>query len=114
MTLTEAEGVIEGRWALFSTGWGRSTGSLRASPDGAYLKLETCQDASTWGDHPPRYAYGECPELDFWDGDRGIRIDDATGELLWVSASLRESARMKPIDPGGAAPLACPPSDSEE
>ncbi len=114
MILREGQGVIEGNWAAFLRRWGLSTGSLRASADGGFLRLEMCEDALTFGDHPPRYAEVQCPELAFWHGDRGIRIDESTGELLWVGANLDEFARMKRIDPSDAAPLQCPPSDAEE
>jgi len=114
MTLREGQGVIEGRWAAYIKSWGLSIGSLRASPDGDFLRLEMCEDASTFGNNPPRYADVECPDLVFWTGDRGIRIDESTGELLWVTASLREFARMKRIDPRDAPALECPPSDAEE
>jgi len=108
MVLRQGNGVIEGEWAFFTNGWGLSTGSLRASPDGAYLMLDTCEDAATWGTHPPRYSEVECPELGFWHGFRGIRIDDATGDLVVAFPDLSDSARMKRVAPVIAAPLQCP------
>jgi len=111
MTLREGEGVIEGRWASYLDGWGLSTGSLRASPDGGFLRLETCEDASTFGDHPPRYADLECPELAFWHGYRGIRIEESTGDLLLVYPDLSDRARMRRVDPTVAVPLQCPRSE---
>jgi len=108
MVLRQGDGVIEGEWASYLDGWGLSTGSLRASPDGDYLMLDTCEDDATWGTHPPRYSEVACPELGFWSGDRGIRIDDSTGELLWVSASFRDFARMKRVDVDESLALNCP------
>lgn len=113
MVLRQGDGVIEGEWASYLDGWGLSTGSLRASPDGAYLMLDTCEDAATWGTHPPRYSEFECPDIGFWSGDRGIRIDDSTGELLWVSASLRDFARMKRVGDDESSALNCPALEAE-
>ena len=107
MILRQGDGVIEGEWAFFTNGWGLSTGSLRASPDGAYLMLDTCEDAATWGTHPPRYSEFACPELGFWHGFRGIRIDEATGELVVAFPDLSDSARMKRVGPDVAAQLQC-------
>jgi hypothetical protein len=114
MVLRQGDGVIEGEWASYLDGWGLSTGSLRASPDGAYLMLDTCEDAATWGTHPPRYSEFECPDIGFWSGDRGIRIDDSTGELLWVTASLRSRARMRRVELPDDVLLRCPSDNSED
>lgn len=114
MVLRQGDGVIEGEWASYLDGWGLSTGSLRASPDGAYLMLDTCEDAATWGTHPPRYSEFECPDIGFWSGDRGIRIDDSTGELLWVTASLRSRARMRRVELPDDGLLRCPSDNSED
>ena len=116
MVLREGEGVIEGRWATYLNGWGLTTGGLRGSPDGGFLRLEMCSDASiaSMSGAPPRYAEVECPELAFWNGSRGIRVDESTGELLWVHPDLSARARMRPVDPSVAVPLQCPPSDSAE
>ena len=113
MVLRQGDGVIEGEWASYLDGWGLSTGSLRASPDGAYLMLDTCEDAATWGTHPPRYSEFECPDIGFWSGDRGIRVDERTGELLWVSASLRDFARMKRVGDDESSALNCPALEAE-
>lgn len=114
MVLREGAGVVEGRWAFFSRGWGLSTGSLRASPDGPFLRLAMCEDAATWGTHPPRYAEVECPELEFWHGYRGIRIDTTTGDLLLAFPDGSESARMQRLEPSVVTPLQCPSTESEK
>jgi hypothetical protein len=110
MDLVASNGGVEGRWAAYYDGWGLHTGSIRATPDGAFLRMETCQDQG----EERRFADSRCPELTIWQGDRGLRIDPASGALELVAASLVHITRFETVTAPDPAPRSCPLVPSKE
>lgn len=104
--LREADGVIEGRWAASMDTWGLMTGGIRATPEDTFLRTETCLETYDL----PRYAafFAQCPEYATVEDERGLRLDDATGELLLMSATEgRVISRMRKVDPAPEPPTFC-------
>lgn len=95
---------VEGRWAAYYDGWGLHTGNIRATPDGEFLRMETCQDQG----EERRFADSRCPELTTWQGDRGLRIDPASGALELVAPSLIHITRFEKVTTADPAPRSCP------
>ncbi len=106
MDLREKDGVLEGQWAASMDIWGLMAGGLRATPDGEYLRTEVCLETYDL----PRYAafFAECPAFAQQSDERGLRLDDATGELLLISAPEgRVISRMSKADAASEPPTFC-------
>lgn len=110
MDLVATSDRVEGHWAAYYDGWGLHTGNIRATPDGEFLRMETCQDQG----EERRFADSRCPELTLWQGDRGLRIDPASGALELVAASLVHITRFERVTTPGPAPRSCPLAPSKE
>ncbi len=104
MDLVATSDGVEGRWAAYYDGWGLHTGNIRATPDGEFLRMETCQDQG----EERRFADSRCPELTIWQGDRGLRIDPASGALELVAPSLIHITRFEKVTTPDPAPRSCP------
>lgn len=104
MDLVATISGVEGRWAAYYDGWGLHTGTIRATPDGEFLRMETCQDQG----EERRFADSRCPELTIWQSDRGLRIDSASGTLELVAASLVHITRFERVTTPDPAPRSCP------
>lgn len=106
MQLREAEGVVEGRWAASMDLWGLMTGRIRATQEGAFLRTETCLETYDL----PRYAafFSECPKYAPVEGERGLRVDESTGELVLMSSTDGGViSKMKKVDAAPEPPAFC-------
>jgi hypothetical protein len=110
MDLVATSDGVEGRWAAYYDGWGLHTGNIRATPDGAFLRMETCQDQG----EERRFADSRCPELTIWQGDRGLRIDPTSGALELVAPSLVHITRFERVTTPDPAPRSCTLVPSKE
>lgn len=106
MRLREKDGALQGEWAAALDIWGLMTGGVRATPDGGFLRTLTCLETYDL----PRYAafFSKCPTYQHQDNERGLRIDEATGELLLVaSPGGGVISRMRKVDASSVPPAAC-------